>query len=249
MATIPADVIKVSYVFDLWDQGTPIETGVFGFHGRRFHRAGNTVDWEADVQALSVKLHDGFVANVAPSYFSSAIIMNRVDVYHLSTANKTLDKGSTPFTPVGEWTGGAGTGMAWENALVVSLYGYTPGSFTQGARNQRGRFYLPPLRKDATGATDGRLALQTQTDMRSMLSTWLNGVQGTEIGPTNENPAGADYFDLGILSTQRKTVAGYQGAFTPATTFRLGRVIDVQRRRRKKQDEAYINGTIDHADD
>ena len=247
MAPIPADCIHVSFVFDLYDGGQAIEQGVFGFHGQRKHTTGNPVDWEADIQELADKMHAKFLTGVPQPLFSPAIIMNRVDCYHLSTANKTLDKGSRAFTPIGEWTGGAGTGMPWECATVVSLYGYNPGSFRQNARNARGRFYLPPLRKDATDSSNGLLATATQADMVSWLGDWLNDVQGSEMGSAAGPGGDPDYFDLGILSTQRKSQAGYDGAFTPATYFRVGRVIDVQRRRRKKQNESYQTAVINHS--
>jgi hypothetical protein len=247
MVTIPADCMKVSFVFDLYDGGQAIEQGVFGFHGRRVHTVGNNTDWGVAVQKLSEKMREKFIADVPTSYFSGAIVMNRCDVYHLNTANKTLDKGSALFDTGHAWGGSAGTGMAWETALVVSLYGYTPGSFAQGARNKRGRFYLPPLRKDATDAVNGCLALQTQTDLTNMLEGWLNDVQGTELEDDGSPVGPADYFDLGILSTAKKTDPNYAGAFVPATNLRLGRVIDVQRRRRKKQDERYMNRAIAHA--
>ncbi len=238
--------MKVSFVFDLYEPGVAVDQGVFGFHGKRVHRAGNTVDWANDVQALAEKMKDKFNAGVPKGPFSPAVIMNRVDVYHLSTANKTLDKGSAPFE-LNEWNGSAQRGFPWEVALVASLYGYNPGSFTQNPRNKRGRFYLPPISTTMTDALTGVLNPADQTTTLEWLQDWLNDVQGAEIGPEFDSPEGPDYFDLGILSTQRKNAAGYEGSFTPATFVRLGRVLDVQRRRRKSQDERYQSLPIAHS--
>lgn len=239
MVTIPADCMKVNFVFDLYDTGTPVDQGVFGFHGQRIHFNGNPTDWADDVQALAQSMHDKWMSGMATSRWSPAVVMNRVDVYHLSTANKVLDKGSVPFSPVDEWVGSAQQGLPWESALVVSLYDYAPGGFAQNARNRRGRFYMPPLGVSQITTYSGVLTTDAQTNLLSAFSAWLNDVQGTHIGtpaPTQEN----DYFNLGILSTVKSEIYA-------ANYVRLGRVIDVQRRRRKSQEERYTSSPIEHS--
>lgn len=236
---IPADVTRVRLVFDLKRASAVADTAVMGFHVHRNHVTGNPTDWPADVNEIATKVYEKWVTNViGVSHWTTGVALNRVEAYHLdATTGKTADKGVQPTDGGHSWSGTSNNAaLPWEVACAVSIYGYTPGSFTLNARQKRGRFYLPPFQTGAmaTGSGSGEFEVATMADVQRDMLAFLNDVHGMTVGGT----VTPDSVSVGILSR----IGG--GAFYPATTVRTGFRPDSQRRRGKKLPESYQDGSI-----
>lgn len=228
--------------------GTPTDEFVFGLWGHRFHRVGNGTDWPNDVQTIAEKVRDAWVATVpTKSLYSSAVNLKSAQVYHMGTDNKTLDKGEATFDGDDTWNGTASGGLPWECATVVSLWGYTPGAFTQNKGRKRNRFYLPPMATSVMGTYNGKLTSAAQATITSEIGAFLNTVQGMEFD-FEPNPAGNDYVQLVALSKGDTAPVGGAAprppSYTQVLTIGVGNVVDAQRRRRNKQIEAYSSADI-----
>lgn len=238
---IPQDVVRMRLVFDLGGTTGVVEEAVMGFHCIRSHFTGNTVDWPGDTQQAAEKLRDKWIANVATSRFPNEVKLNRAEAYHLNTAGRTLDKGVAPtVNESGKlWNGSSGSAaLPFEVACAVSLYGFAPGSFTQGAARKRGRFFLPPLSVSAmgSGAAAGRFSSTAMDGLNTDMGLFLNDIHRMVIGG-DAGVGTSDNLSLGILSTTG-------GIFTRAVNYRVGDVPDSQRRRRRQMAESYRTGVI-----
>lgn len=219
-------MIKVEWRFDLMVANVPQDIAVFTLHGHRNHTPGNVTDWPTDVTNLADGMWDAWATNVDDTYWSGGAALSEVNVYHLSTANKTLDKGVRAENGTNSWRGENANSLPWETSMCVSLYGYPHGTFVQEQRNKRGRFYTPPLatsvlNNDGSGAISSTRLAGFMTDM----GAFLNDVQGMHIGT---GPGAADYFQLAVLSVEKSY-------WTQVIEYGIDQVIDSQRRRRKSQ--------------
>lgn len=239
---IPEDIMYVRLNFALASGGSPLEGASVGFHGKRFHRTGNTTDWPADVAEVATKVRDHWVTDMSgyKTYVSNACSAVNVEVAHLNTAGKWIDKGTASFDGANAWAGSGSEGLPFQCSVVLSMYGYDAGAFVPQRQYKRGRTYwLPPTAGVLDG--DGRLSGSAQANHLSVFSTFFNHVQGLEIGGTTPPATDPDYFDLVVLSATANMA-------TPVRQVGVGRVVDTQRRRRKSLVEARTWSDIDHAD-
>lgn len=232
---IPPDMVRCRLLFQLGTTG-PVDQAVFGFHMQRLHSGGNAVDWPANVQEISDKIADKWVANVTQKVqFSNDISLSATQAYHLDAATGlTLDKGQTAATGARAWRGTATSGSApFAVATAVSLYGYTPGTFTQNARDKRGRFYLPPFRCDSmgTGLKAGLYDSALLASVRTGIYAFLEDIHGMSVGGVGGGLQ-TDAMSLSILSKSK-------GTAYPVIAARIGERPDQQRRRENKLPESY----------
>lgn len=223
---------------------------VFGFWAHRYHFSSNTTDWEADVVTVAEAMRSHWITYVDKGNFSSAVNMKAAQCYHLDTAKKTLNLGEAAFDDENTWNGTAASGLPWEAALAVTLWGYTPGQFTPNKGRKRNRFYLPPLAGTVMTTYSGKITDTARTALTGDMSDLLNHIQGTEIGGTDTPGLNRDYVDLVALSTGDSappTGPPRPTLITQISTIGIGNVVDSQRRRRNKQVESYSSADIEHA--
>lgn len=231
---------------------TKTDEYVFGFWAQRFHRAGNPTEWDQDVQEVAAGVRDAWVTHCATkSLYSSAVNMKAAQVYHMGTNNRTLDLGEALFDDDNTWNGTAAGGLPWEAAVVVTLWGYTPGAFAPNKARKRNRFYLPPMATSVMTTYSGKITDDARGTLTTEIAGFLNEVQGLNIGlggPGND----PDYVNLVCLSKGDTAPGGGASPRDPSVTnlltMGIGNVVDSQRRRRNKQIEVYSSADIDHAD-
>lgn len=245
---VPENTLYLRWNFDLYSAGAAVETASVGLHATRVHNTGNPVSWEDDLQTWCDEHADIWATNYGPmkGITSAAVHLSNVELYLIDAATgKATSKGMAECTGDAAWVGTVTQGLPFQCSLVVSTYGYTPGGFTTDAPAKRGRYYLPPFSDDALDG-DGRMSATQQGNVSIWTDAYLNAVQGSHIGGALGTDD-ADYLDIRILSTRKNKAARTVGVMTPITQYRVGRVIDTQRRRRRSLDEAYVNGDIDRA--
>jgi hypothetical protein len=220
--TIPADCARVMLRFNL----DTVDVAIFGFHMHRNHTLGDTVDWARDVNDIATAVRDSWVAHMTHGNFGTAVIGDRVDVYHLGTDGRTIDKGTAGFTVPNDWRGSQGVSLPWETSLAVTLYGYEPGSFTPQAARKRGRFYLPPMATNAMDSPSGGLGTSVRASLDANLAAFFGDVKTITLHDYGE--IARDTMKLGILS-RRGSI------FTDAVAWGYDDRFDVQRRRENRQ--------------
>lgn len=232
---VPPDTMRVTMRAELVQAGVPVEEAQFGFWGVRQHFSGNGTDWADDVVTVAEGIRDAWVEHVTKvSFWSSAVQMRTVRVDHLDAANgKTLDQGTAVFEGDTAWAGTATSSLPWETTVCVSLYGYTPGTFTTNKPRKRGRMYLPPPAAVAASGGAGQVFSADLSELSANLGAFFNDVQGINMG-TTAPPNDSDYFDLRVVSrgTPEKPLAPTS---TPIILIQMDSRIDSQRRREQSQ--------------
>lgn len=243
----PANLVYLRWCFRLMSGGAAAEIAEFGLYSVREHTIGNTVDWDPDLNAIADKMAQRWITSfgVAPQIFSNAVALDHVDAYQIGPDGKAAHKGSVAAVGANAWVGTGNRGLPWQTALAVSTSAYDPASFEPNPRGKRGRFYLPPMAADDL-SEDGRLTTGMQESIRVATGTFLNSVQGANY-PGYDGVGDEDYVNLVIYSKYANKLARVVGVATPLTHFRVGRVVDTQRRRVNQLPEAYTSGTVDHA--
>lgn len=241
MANIPADMFYARVIFDLYVSGQAVDSAVIGFHGHRNHTAGNTTDPAGDSQRAATGICTRFVSDLSglQAFTGEACVARQVDVYALDIHNKAIAKGTEFFSDHGGWAGTSSAALPWQCAMVASLYGYPESGITQARGRKRGRFYFP-VPGAGVLTTDGRLSSGAQEGYLENLGAFLNDVQGmhiTDMGPGFTE----DYWELVVLS-----VTG--NMYTQVERIGVGRVMDTQRRRRKKLAENPLFTPLVHSD-
>lgn len=237
---IPEDVVRCNLNFSTVGE----EIAVCTFNVKLNHVTGATTDWAEMTQDLAQKTYDAwkgaFPSITQRRYFGSQLVLRDVSTYHLDAATAhTLHKGAYAPAPGSEWKGGGSNKpLPLEDTVVVSLYGYLPGTFVPERGRKRGRMYLPPMDSEAL-TTDtprwGRLAVAAQGDLKTAAGNFFNDMQGKSVG---DDP-------LGIGQSWELVVLSKTGSLaTPVQAIRVGDVIDTQRRRRNKLPEAYQDVAI-----
>lgn len=249
MALVPAppNLVLSRWVFNLMPTDGPQEIAVFGLYSLRYHFSGNTVNWDTDLSAIADKLVYQWVNNMGAieGNFGSDINLDHVDCYQIGPDGKVAHKGSAPASSHGGWVGHSDSSLPFQCSLAISTSAFLPGTFTSDRRSKQGRFYLPPMSPNVL-SSDGRLLTARQTDIENAVSGFLNGVQGAAY-PGTTPPNSDDYVDLQIYSQYESKEPRTVGQTYPLTYFRVGRVVDTQRRRRNKLQEEYVTGTVAHS--
>jgi hypothetical protein len=237
---IPEDMVRINLNFSTVGE----EIAVCSFFVKLNHEAGAPTNWPEMTQDLAQKTYEAwqsaFPSITQRRYFGAGLVLRDCSTYHLDAATAhTLDKGAFAPAPGSEWKGGGSNKpLPLEDTVVVSLYGYLPGTFVPDRSRKRGRMYLPPMDSEAL-TTDaprwGRLAVAAQGDLKTAAGNFFNDMQGKTVG---DDP-------LGIGQTWELVVLSRLGGFaTPVQAIRVGDVIDTQRRRRNKLPEAYQDVAI-----
>lgn len=215
---VPAGTYKARFTFDL---GTPpVEQAVFGFHLRNADTAS-----QATTDALATHVGaawDGHSSALKP-FFGPHVVLKTIDVYGLDATNHTTTKSTLtyPASGTGSWIGSGTNSLPWECAPVVSLHGYTTGSFVPAARRKRGRMYLPPVAISKISNSDGILNNTDVDTIRSTVQAVLEAV--------NDIPAG-------LSSQARVVILSLAGGFnTDVQDVVSTSTIHSQRRRERSQ--------------
>lgn len=213
--------------------GPVVETFVFGLHLWRHNESpGDPIDWQANTQIVATGVRDAWESAFAliAGRFSQTVRFDEVRAYHLTPAGTTLHMAQAPFTGV---VGTGGSSLPIECAIAVSLYAYAEGEFNPDGGKARGRFYLPALNVGQVGV-DGTLPLAGVDPLANAIDGFLEEVQGMNDTST---PLSDDHFDIVIASNvdagRRQVVRS-----------RIGRVVDVQRRRRRSLPEGYVDRAL-----
>lgn len=235
---IPENCYYARIGFGLYDGGVRVEGASIGFWGERYHIPGNTIDLDADTTEAAGNIRDKWIADcdALPSYTSSVVKAELVDVYAMDTSGKALAKGTSAFEGGSTWDGTGSQSLPWQSAIVVSLFGYVQGTVVQQRGRKRGRIYLPVPSANAL-ASDGGLTSGVQGGILDNMGTFFNDVQGMHMGA---NTTGWDYWNLGVVSRTG-------GIFTEIIQVGVGRIVDTQRRRRAKEVEAYQWEPVEHS--
>lgn len=225
MAPIPENVLRCSIHFNLGTQ----EEAVFGFHGIRLHTEGNTTDWPSDVTALAEEIRDDFVSKVDTASFGGGVVATGVNVYHLGTDNRALDRGMATFDGDNTWAGSASNTMPYEVTQFIRMYGYDHNALVPQRANKRGGYFLPPFGSSSVQGDEGVISSTVFEAVAGDQLAFINEVNGWDF-PGTVSPFADDRFQIGILSVRR-------GYFTPLVQLGFGNVFDAQRRRRRSQIE------------
>lgn len=219
--------------------GTP-EIQNFGFFMEKTDSGDYPAPGEAAAaQAVADKAVAAFKANIREAYFAVQVVGVRATAYTMQADGVHVsEKGVTPFSGANVWQGVGTVALPPENSTVLSLYVRDPGAF-QGAHpgRIRGRVYLPtPHAGLLTNA--GGLDPTAATDQLSDWQGWYDDITGVI------SLAGGDFHIVPVV----RSLGGKSGPSAedaaPVTWFRMGHVIDTQRRRRNKLPESYADHHI-----
>lgn len=210
--------------------GSVVEEFVFGFHLQRHSPIPGDFDWQENVQAVA----DGVAERWDTAFaliggrFAPTTRFDEVRAYHLDAATgNTLHLAQASL---GALVGSGDVSLPTETTVCVSLYAYDTGAFNPAGGKARGRFYLPALNR-AQIDVGGLLSVAAQTALANALDAFFEEVQGMD---APDGVAADAHWDVVISSSVDATARQVQ-------RLRVGRVLDVQRRRRGDLDEQYVD--------
>jgi hypothetical protein len=209
--------ILLSFRASLGPANAPVEEATFGL---RFGVPGVA---NPPAYTLTQTMCDAAYANFkaligsSTQQFSSAVRSKEVRGYLIGADGRILQEPiiATDSTPT---NGSYGGGVPFQQTMVVSFVA------TGLGKGKFGRVYLPP--QALTVGEDGLIAAEDASVRLAQFKTWLAGIK-TQATPSNTGLIIAS--KTGLLGTNRAV-----------TTFRMGRVPDTQRRRRRSLGEAYV---------
>lgn len=184
------------------------------------------------VDNVAARAVDAWAQNFDIGFFSGGVQATRAIAYlYGPTLKDPLARGEAPFDGANTWAGGSAQFLPAQCAVVLSTYAYDPALYAPAKKSRRGRMYLPTPAADSLGA-DGRLTEARRDSLLLDARDWYTDLTadldiGDEQGKVRPN----------VLS--RTTSSLYQWQY-----FRVGRVIDTQRKRRNKLNEAYAIGPV-----
>lgn len=238
MALYTDDLVRAVFHGEFLDgpDGDPVEEFVHTLMFKLHKDTGSNTDWGTFTPELAASLRDKWDShwtNSVADLFPSIVRYTRVDTYHLDTAGHALDHGIATF-PVDGVRGAANFSLPPEVATCVSLRGVAGADLGLNKGRRRGRFYLPPV-ATSTVTYDGSIEPTKQFNMLSWITNTLNDFQGIQAVFSGTPAIGnTTHFDLVVASS-------VDGSYTQVNEVRLGRVLDVQRRRRRSLPEAYLS--------
>lgn len=128
---------------------------------------------------------------------------------------------------------GSGGRLPLQCTVVLSEYGYDPSVYVADRANKRGRMYLPTP-SDGVMGTDPYMTPTAQAQYLSDAQDWYQtAVESILVNVAEEE----GNLRPGVVSKAKQT-------FEPWQFFRVGRIIDTQRRRRNALTENYVSGAV-----
>nr|CRY97327.1 hypothetical protein [uncultured prokaryote] len=164
--------------------------------------------------------------NMEPGRFANPVLFQRAVVYHYDQGHEqALDRGESGGTQGPEvWRGAGNATLPPQSTIAVSLYGFEPGTYQFQPGRHRGRIYLPTSTRQMLG-DDGTLDPTNRELLRGDLLNFFDDL--------------VSEFDTVSFTPMISSVTGQIA--TPITWFRIGSVMDTQRRRRNRLPENYLN--------
>jgi hypothetical protein len=216
----PNNLVKVTVQFDLTDASSVVEDHAeIGIWGQLPDWDGSNAD--AVLEALATYAAGQWVADISPTRYSPAVVLNGVVAGSYNTAGNLTAEQKFTNSP-SDWVGAASQSMPWAVSPVVSLYTYQRGTFVLQGKSKRGRVYLPPVGTTAMGnAVSGEMSVTNAEDFRDDIATWLAAIVGHSL-------PGGFAFHPGVLS---KT----HNYFNQLAYLSVDTKLDTQRRRERQQ--------------
>lgn len=234
---LPANMSYVRYEFT-WQEAPEIQN--FGVFFRKVEAGDYPAPGElAAAQAIADKAVAAFKANIRTTHYAAAVTAARATAYTLGADGVHVsEKGVTGFSGGSAWEGSEGTPLPAENSGVLSLYTRPPSDF-QGAHpgRIRGRVYLPTPGTGALTST-GRLSSTVTTDWLDDWQGWYDDITGAI------SLAGGDFHIVPVVRSLGGKSGSSAAQANDVTWFRLGSLVDTQRRRRNKLVENYVDHEI-----
>jgi hypothetical protein len=223
----PRPLAYLRYEFS-WNGGQDIqECGMFLMKQE-------TGDWPAPgpleyAQEIAEKGVDAWKTNMGGGFYAPAVTATQCTAYTMKADGRHVDqKGVAPFSGSNAWSGSGSGTLPAENSVVLSLYGYDPATYGGTAAGQlRGRMYLPTPAAASLDSTGMVTASIVDTQLEHW-QDWYDDITGALTGGIHVRPV--------IRSLGGKY--GPEGA-AEVGWWRMGRLVDTQRRRRNKLDEDY----------
>lgn len=185
---------------------------------------------EVAMGVLAQRVAQAWSDNLDPVNFTAAVSGTRVKTYWYGAnppPGKAQAGGESAFP--GGWAGSGAFSMPPENTMVLSTYSFAPGTFVPNkGRRRRGRMYLPTFPPQLMDAK-GRLTTGNRDALLEECAAFFDDVQGATSG-------------LDLISPV--VVSSVDQAQYKITYLRMGDLVDTQRRRRNRLDEAYAVATI-----
>lgn len=242
MPPVAEDTVRASFRGSLMDAtsgGNVIEE--FSFNLGFYIEHNNAIeDWQLAVNEIAADLRDSFTdrwtgavggnSQAIELTFPGTVRFDQVRCYHLGETGLTEHLGVANFTDVRGSS--SAPSLPPQCAVCVSLYAYSASEFNPHGRKGRGRFYLPPIA--ATLDTPGTLSSAVHTRLANWIGDVLNDFEGKFI---SDGIIGDGFLHLCVI--------GSDGINQRVERARVGKVIDTQRRRRGRLDEAYIDKVIE----
>lgn len=237
MAIYGSELVKVALIWAPKASQWPGEQAVNTFHLQHQHFTGNDFDWGRDLQTVS----DGVASKLAShwsgvaSMFGSGYQITTVKAFQIGTTGETI---SEAVTGVANNTlqGSATSILPPETAMCMSVYGYTPGTFTQHKGQKRGRIYWPYIGQGVE-SSDGKVANpQAWADAWAVI---FNDIQGMHVGHPVPPGNSDDYMKFVVAS-------GVGGVTTQVEAVAFDDHFDSQRRRQHQTPSVVKTSQINH---
>jgi hypothetical protein len=185
-----SELARVNLIFEPKDTDWPGEEAVCGFWLQHQHVTGNVFTWSHQLQFLAdrvaTKLGDHW-ADLG-TYLGSGYKITQVRAAQIGTDGRETDAKTSAID--GDTLAGSGTHiMPPEVAVVVSLFGYTPGTFTAHAGRKRSRMYWPYV---TASFADGAGKNGSANLMSLGFKDFFNDIQGMHADDETALPSALD---------------------------------------------------------
>jgi hypothetical protein len=212
----PTNLVLFTWQFDLVRLAAAEDIAEFSI-------AASRDDIEPDqggLDKLAVGAVHAFLTSIPATRFAPNVRFTGVKARMFKADGHTLRE-SVALTDT-PWVGlDPGNALPWETSLCCSIYAYPRGTFTDGAKRKRGRFYLPPMAASQLDASNsGYFANGNVTPMLTSLKSFVNKI--------GQDDLGVSVLDAGIWSRA-------DGVVRSAVQISMDAKFDSQRRRQNRE--------------
>jgi hypothetical protein len=224
MAVTQVDkIVRVTWRYNLFPGSTAVEQCEHGVTYRAASLPSDATVTNAVLKDMADAALASQVANFAETYAHANVVADSCRVALEQTNGHTLFEQISTAAGALAWAGSAsGKSLPFQNAMVISLYGYEPGSFSPIGKYLRGRFYLPPMSIDMLSTDNSSLLDDSKAgDTHDAWHQILKELQ-------EHDYSGFPAFAPVLVINSRTTTSA-----SPVTWTRFDTKIDTQRRRIK----------------
>lgn len=186
----------------VWNLESGQEIAVTSLHLSVQHFTGNDLTWPDATQQVADVLSDKLTSHWSDlgTMISNKVNVSRIDTYRLDDTGHALDKGTHGYANTDVVGAATGAMLPPSSAVVLQLWGYTPGGFVQHPRRHRGRLFLPGAVISVLDPNTGLISTTNQDSLAGWWGAFFNDLQGAHVGTPVPPGNSSDFIKTGIYS-------------------------------------------------